>query len=176
MCLIRLMRVTDIPAVLMIQEQAYVDEILESAKVIEERLHIAPETAWVAEADAGVQAYLVTYPSRLGALTAWGDNFKCAADADCLYLHDLAVATEAGGCGLGQALIAAATRYAEGKGYSFSSLISVQDSVGFWERRGYGVVENLSQAQQLLLDTYTGPAYYMSKTIAVSEEVAEVVC
>lgn len=173
---IRLMQVTDIPAVLMIQEQAYVDEILESAEVIEERLHIAPETAWVAETEAGVQAYLVTYPSRLGALTAWGENFQCAHDADCLYLHDLAVATAAGGCGLGQALIAVATHYAEEKGYGFSSLISVQNSVGFWQRRGYGVVENLSPAQQLLLATYTGPAYYMSKTIAVSEEIAEVVC
>jgi GNAT superfamily N-acetyltransferase len=176
MCLIRLMQVTDIPALLVIQEQAYGVEMFEDAEVIEQRLHIAPETAWVAETDAGVQAYLVTYPSRLGALTALGDNFQCAADADCLYLHDLAVATAAGGCGLGQALIAAATRYAEEKGYGFSSLISVQNSVGFWQRRGYGVVENLNPAQQLLLATYTGPAYYMSKTIAVSEDTAEAVC
>lgn len=176
MCLIRLMQVTDIPAVLMVQEQAYVDEILETAEVIEARLHIAPHTAWVAETDAGVQAYLVTYPSRLGALTAWGENFQCAPDANCLYLHDLAVATAAGGGGLGQALIAAATRYAEEKNYGFSSLISVQNSVGFWQRRGYSVVENLSQAQQLLLNTYSGPAYYMSKTLAVREAVIEGLC
>lgn len=173
---IRLMQVTDIPAVLMIQEQAYVDEILESAEVIAERLHSAPQTAWVAETEAGVQAYLVTYPSRLGALTAWGENFQCAQDADCLYLHDLAVAGAAGGAGLGRALIVAATQYAEESGYRFSSLISVQGSVGFWQRRGYGVVENLSQAQQRLLATYTGPAYYMSKTLAVREAVVESIC
>lgn len=165
MFLIRPMVAADIDTVLTIQVDAYVGEALEEEAVISARLHTAPDTAWVAQGKRGVQAYLITYPSRLGLLTALGENFQCAADPDCLYLHDLAVATAASGAGMGQALIHEATRYAEDQGYPFSALISVQNSVGFWQRQGYSVVENLSLQQQTLLATYTGPAYYMSKML-----------
>jgi len=159
------MATTDIDAVLAIQADAYSDDVIEEATVIAARLTTAPDTAWVAQNKEGVQAYLVTYPSRLGSLTALGANFQCAANPDCLYLHDLAVASAANGAGMGQALIHEAIRYAEGQGYPFSALISVQNSVRFWQRHGYCVVENLSQPQQALLSTYTGPAYYMSRAL-----------
>lgn len=163
MFVIRPMVAADIGAVLAIQEDAYVGEVLEEETVISARLNTAPDTAWVAQGKQGVQAYLVTYPSRLGALTALGENFQCATDPDCLYLHDLAVVSAANGVGMGQALLNEATRYAEDQGYPFSALISVQNSVSFWQRQGYSVVESLSQPQQALLATYAGPAYYMSK-------------
>lgn len=101
MFLIRPMLAADIGAVLTIQADAYVGEVLEEEAVISARLDTAPDTAWVAQDKQGVQAYLVTYPSRLGLLTALGENFQCAADPDCLYLHDLAVAPAANGAGVG---------------------------------------------------------------------------
>jgi ribosomal protein S18 acetylase RimI-like enzyme len=165
MFVIRSMATTDIDAVLAIQAEAYSDDVLEGASVIAARLATAPDTAWVAQSEQGVQAYLVTYPSRLGSMTPLGENFQCATHPDCLYLHDLAVAPAANGAGMGQALIHEAIRYAEGQGYPFSALISVQNSVRFWQRQGFRVVEILSQPQQAVLATYTGPAYYMSKTL-----------
>lgn len=165
MFIVRPMLAADVDAVLNIQADAYQDYIQEEERVISARLHTAPDTAWVVQTGQGVQAYLVTYPSRLGLLTSLGDNFQCAADPDCLYFHDLAVAAEAGGRGMGQALIDEAFRYAEDQGYPFSALVSVQNSVHFWQRQGYNVVENLSPQQQQMLATYIGPACYMSKTL-----------
>ncbi|MCQ9616074.1 GNAT family N-acetyltransferase [Paenalcaligenes niemegkensis] len=165
MIVIRPMVAADIEAILAIQADAYFGEEQEEETVISVRLDTAPDTAWVAQAGQGLQAYLVTYPSRLGALTALGENFQCAADPDCLYLHDLAVLSAAKGTGMGLALINKAIRYAEDQGYPFSALISVQNSVGFWQRQGYSVVEKLSPQQQARLATYTGPAYYMSKRL-----------
>ena len=166
MFIIRPMVCADIDTVLAIQADVYAGEILEEEGVISARLDTAPDTAWVAQTRLGVQAYLVSYPSQLGALTALGDNFQRAAAPDCLYLHDLAVAAVANGLGMGRALINEATRYAEEQGYPFSALISVQDSVAFWQRHGYSVVDHLSLRQQALLATYTGPAYYMSKLLS----------
>lgn len=171
MFVIRPMVAADVQAVLTIQADAYVDEVLEDEAVILARLISAPDTAWVAQAEHGVQAYLVSYPSRLGMLTALGNNFRRATEPDCLYLHDLAVATGASGLGMGQALINKATRYAEDQGYRYSALVSVQNSMGFWQRQGYSAVEHLSRQQQTLLASYTGPAYYMSKNSTLATRV-----
>jgi len=161
MFVIRSMLPSDISAVLAIQEQAYVDEVLEDEHVIRERLIIAPETAWVIESENDVHAYLVGYPSTQGSLTALGDFFAPAREPDCLYLHDLAVASTAAGRGYAAALIHHAMTAASNKGLNAAALISVQNSVGFWQRHGFEVVSNLDESQQARLQTYAGPAFYM---------------
>ena len=88
------MHVDDVPRVLTIQRACYAPETVEAEAVIRRRLAVAPDTAWVAENEDGVCAYLVGYRSQFGKLTPLGGDFEPIADGDSLYLHDLAVRPE----------------------------------------------------------------------------------
>ena len=158
---IRPMRRGDLPAVLAIQAEAYVTETLETEATIRSRFETCPDTAWVAEAEHGVCAYLVGYRSLVGKVTPLDGDFAPQARGDSLYLHDLAVSTRANGRGLGPALVAAALDHARGQGLRYSALVSVQGSKGFWERLGYAAEHRLAQQQAANLATYAGPAFYM---------------
>ncbi|TCJ11515.1 GNAT family N-acetyltransferase [Parasulfuritortus cantonensis] len=156
----------DIPAVLAIQAAAYGQAYLEPEAVLRARLAGAPGTAWLADDGAGPCAYLVGYRSRLGRVTPLGGVFADLAGADCLYLHDLAVAPRAGGAGVAGSLVEHAHAHALAVGLGRSALVSVQGSLGFWQRRGYRVVLSSTEpAAPANLLSYPGPAYYMQRDL-----------
>ena len=101
---LRAMQERDIPAVLAIQEESYAAEVLEDEAVIRSRLAACPHLAWAAE-DVEGSAATCAYPSRLGKVTPLDGEFHSDGEADCLYLHDLAVARRAAGRGIGPALV-----------------------------------------------------------------------
>jgi len=157
---IRPMHADDTARVLAIQSEAYGDAFVEAAGVIEARLAAAPDTAWVAETEAGVAAYLVGYRSLLGRVTPLGGPFRVVLAGDCLYLHDLAVARQAVGRGIGRALAEHALAWARRAGLGCSGLVSVQDSQAFWLGLGYRPF-----AGQVELSSYPGGAVYMSRSL-----------
>jgi predicted N-acetyltransferase YhbS len=159
------MRPGDISAVLSIQAEAYISETLETEAIIRERFTSCPDTAWVAEGEGGVCAYLVGYRSTMGKITPLGGDFAPLSQSDSLYLHDLAVSRRANGLGLGPALVEAALQQAHREGLNYSALVSVQGSKGFWERLGYAAAHGLEPDQATNLATYAGPAFYMVKTL-----------
>jgi len=121
---LRAMQERDIPAVLAIQEQSYAAEVLEDEAVIRSRLATFPQLAWVAEDDEGVCAYLFAYHSRLGKVTPLDGEFCTDGEADCLYLHDLAVAGRAAGRGIGPALVRHNLQQAGAAQLRYSALVS----------------------------------------------------
>lgn len=161
MSLIRPLLATDIESVLRIQAQCYLPDNIESGAVIRTRLASAPDTAWVAELDGEVCAYLVGYRSRLGEIGALGDGFEPATEPDCIYLHDLAVGTAARGLRIGQQLVTRALELARSEGLPHAALVSVQDSARFWQRLGFAPWSDLDAEQAARLATYSGqPAGY----------------
>src|SRR5690606_2606250 len=157
----RTMQASDIPAVMSIQEQVYAPQLHEEEAVIRARLAACPQQAWVAEDAEGVCAYLFAYPSRLGQVTPLDGDFQPLAEADCLYLHDLAVASRAAGRGIGPALVRHKLQRAGAAKLRYSALVSVQDSQGFWSRLGFEPEEKLSAPQASNLASYRIPAVYM---------------
>lgn len=164
---IRPMCVDDIDAVFGVQAEAYADGFIESRTVIGERLAAAPQTAWVAEADGQVGAYLVAYPSVRGRLSALGAGFQPSAEADSLYIHDLAVQRRLAGQGVGPALVRHAWAQALRLGLVYSSLVSVQSSMAFWEGLGY-CPQAPRVDDQDKLGSYPGPACYMLARLATA--------
>lgn len=162
----RAMQLCDLTAVIRIQAEAYVDEILETDQVIHARFAQAPDTSWVVERDGEVCGYLVGYQSTLGDVTPLGNEFSHKPQANTLYLHDLAISGSAKGFGLGLVVVNYALREARQRQLEHAALVSVQNSKVFWEKLGFVVnCTKLSQAQQQNLETYAGPAFYMARRL-----------
>ena len=153
----------DLPALLAIQRQCYPPEMNEDETTWCKRLRTAAAFAWVAEIDRKVFAYLATYPSHLGKVTPLGGEFVLAETADCLYFHDLAVAPSAAGSGLGAALVGQALLTARERGLAHAALVCVQDALSFWQRQGFIEYQTLTPASGAALDSYPGPARYLSR-------------
>lgn len=162
---IRLMRQADVAGVFEVQRQVYVPAMVEAAGLIASRLATAPDTGWVAEDLQGIAGYLACYPSVHGKISALGADFAPAAEPDALYLHDLAVAARLAGRGVAAALQAAAEQWAVAQGLRYACLVSVQNTLGFWQRHGFAALESPDPGQQAVLASYSGPAYYCSKIL-----------
>ncbi|MBC3862448.1 GNAT family N-acetyltransferase [Undibacterium jejuense] len=163
---IRLMRESDLIAVHAVQALAYIPEMIESLHILKARLHASPETAWVAENKDGIGAYLVAYPSQRGKISALGSDFDLPSIPDALYVHDVAVAPRMAGQGVAVALVQRALSCAQSRDFQYVCLVSVQDSLSFWEKLGFAEDKDLSPEQSSLLLTYFGPAYYCSKKLS----------
>lgn len=157
---IRPLLATDITGILRIQTACYAPEMNESAAIMRARQACAPEYCWGA-GERELAAYLLTYPSRLGKITPLGGDFAPAAQPDCLYLHDLAVAPQAAGNGLGAALVKHALNSARQQGLRAAALVCVQEALGFWQRCGFVEQPELDPRQAEHLATYPAPARYM---------------
>ncbi|HEX7867634.1 MAG TPA: GNAT family N-acetyltransferase [Variovorax sp.] len=162
---VRAMHAADLDAVLAIQLACYGAGFVEDGTLIARRLAAAPHTGWVAEHEGGVRAYLAGYPSVAGKLTPLHGEFEVAAQADSLYLHDLAVHPDASGLGLGPQLVRHAWAHAAQAGWRHSTLVSVQSSVGFWQRQGYAATQPAGPEQQARLATYPGESVYMIRRL-----------
>lgn len=164
---IRSMQPSDLPAVMAIQAACYANDVIEPESVIAARLAACPDLTWVATDEIGVCAYLFAYRSRKGHVTPLDAVFTHHPQADCLYLHDLAVAPRANSQGIGPALV----HHNLGQGHAmqlrYSALVSVQESELFWIRQGYSEHMALPSEQQEHLKSYQIPAVYMLRELSV---------
>jgi ribosomal protein S18 acetylase RimI-like enzyme len=76
----------------------------------------------------------------------------------------------ASGLGLGPQLVRHAWAHAAQAGWRQSTLVSVQASVGFWERQGYAAMQPADPAQQARLATYPGTSVYMARRLANEDQ------
>ncbi|WP_234086302.1 GNAT family N-acetyltransferase [Azonexus sp. R2A61] len=162
---IRPMRVADLDDVLDVQRNCYVPAMNEPGEVILERLTQAPGFCWVAAVDRRICAYLATYPSQLGKITPLGGSFEIAEAPDCLYIHDLAVAPQAGGQGVGAALVRHAL---SGVPDYPAALVCVQDALNFWQRAGFVEHAVDDAVQRTHLQAYPGTPRYMVRAAEAS--------
>jgi ribosomal protein S18 acetylase RimI-like enzyme len=162
---IRLMTPQDISAVLRVQAECYSIGMNEGEQIIRARLVASPDTSWIVEDDADVLGYLVAYRSVLGKITPLGELFDIPAAPDALYLHDLAIGSRGAGRGLSTQLLQTAWNMALAEGLRHSALVSVQNSLAYWQKLGYGIFGELQAEQGDRLLSYEGPSYYLIKRL-----------
>ncbi|WP_368198681.1 GNAT family N-acetyltransferase [Aeromonas sp. R7-4] len=158
---IRTIGIPDWPAIMAIQHQCYHLFDPEPLEVMQNKTELAPACCWVAEHRGKVQGYLLCHPWRAHEPPPLSVPMQGLAGDEEFYLHDLAVAPEARGIGVGQRLLATALDFASREGYRHAGLVAVQDAPAFWHKQGF-----VPAATEKSLAEYGEGAIYMRLPLA----------
>lgn len=133
--------VADVEGITRVQMSAYEPRYHESADSFTAKVHAGAGTCF-GVFDPDLVAYLVALPCHPGfvmPLDAAPVGHVPLAEATCLYVHDLAVAASHRGRRLGDVLWNELVACARGRGIGTVELVSVQNSVAWWQARGFAV-------------------------------------
>ena len=162
---IRPLHAHHMPAVDSIQREAYSPELWERITVFEEKLNFFPDGCWLGEVNSTAAGYLLSHPARLAAPPALNEFFPVTtAKCDCYFIHDVAVRPAFRGTGVGAQLAQQALGIAAGQGLANVALVSIQNSLAYWQRFGFEPV-NDPEANRLIRSTYGEAACYMFRTL-----------
>ncbi len=133
-------------------------DLPERAAVLEEKCALFPQGCFCLEGNGVVRGYALSHPWRLYEAPPL-DHFLGAlpTDADCLYLHDIAVQVVSRGKGAARAIIRKLDLVAGHAGLPALALTSVNHSRQLWETLGFAAVSD----KRVGIDTYGGSATYM---------------
>jgi GNAT superfamily N-acetyltransferase len=146
--------VIDVSQLMLVQQNCYSEDLVESATVMANRISAFSHTCWGYFVDQHMAGYLLAYPSVLGSITPLAAAFPVYPHTNCLYLHDMAISSDFRGQSLAPALLAHASMEAEKLGLAALALVAVQGAEGYWAKQGFAKVTNISAEQQAILDTY----------------------
>ena len=152
--------------VLRIQDYCYTEIEPESLESLQAKILASPNTCLIAESSEGAVGYLIAVPivyPHLPALNA--PTFELSADADTLYIHDLAIDSAGRGKGVAQALVRASIDAAKRSGLSSTCLVAIQNSQSFWEQFGFEVVAEPADELKPKLASYGAGAQLMRACI-----------
>lgn len=147
---VRNLRPDDIAEVLRVQKDAYREELLEAGDTFIRILGVFPDGCLGYFDDGSMGSYVFSHPwvsDRIVPLDH--PRTHLPDDADCLYIHDLAVAKSHRGRGVAGQLVTALFKLAESRGFPCLALVAVQDSEPFWERWGFQRHETLLYAENV---------------------------
>lgn len=134
------------------------------------RLALNPQGCFVLSADDGaVRGYLVAYPWKRNAAPALNTLIDAVpADADVVYLHDLALHPRMRGGGHTRAVIEILVARARAQGFERVSLVAVNKASGFWARHGFVIQNPPGMAEKLA--SYGEDARYMERPLPQGEQ------
>jgi ribosomal protein S18 acetylase RimI-like enzyme len=136
----------------------------EDDAVFMERLRLYPEGCAMFEQAGQVAAYAITHPWHYGEPPALNVMLGAIPDsATTYYIHDIAMLPETRGSGAGSAVVGAVIAHAAKTGAPNVSLVAVNNSVPFWSRFGFEIVNEPKLAQKLL--TYDADARFMVRSL-----------
>lgn len=159
----RPMTAGDLDGVCAVAAVAFPDHF-EDRDCFADRLSLYPEGCRVLSDGERVLGYRIAYPSRQGYIPPLNSRLSAlAADADILYLHDLALRPEARAGGQARADIEALISQARTDGWPAIALVAVNDAQTFWARHGF--VVDASPDVRAKLATYGPEAVYMVRPL-----------
>lgn len=160
------LNLNDLPELLAIQSVCYGDGFHESAQAFRAKLEASPNTHWLCRRNGQALGYLVALPVAAGQLPSLNAPQVTKAEAaEWLYLHDMAILSEARSLGLGKRFIGEAERVARETGLRGLALVAVQGAEGYWARAGFVLKEDVDEEVRLKLASFGGGAVYMEKEL-----------
>lgn len=159
-------RASDLPAISAIAARIHPD-LPERPDVFAEKMRLYPDGCRVLVADDAIAGYGLAHPWKQHHIPPL-DGFldRLPGDADCLYVHDVAVLPERRG-GAARAYVAAMEELARASGIAALALVSVYATRPLWERLGFRPVAADAQLRAKLA-SYGGAATYMLRELAAT--------
>ncbi len=158
------MTADDIDGVVRVARLSFPDHF-ESRACFENRLDLYPAGCFVLPDHQGaVSGYLFAYPWKGESAPALNTLIEALpADADRLYLHDLALHPDTRGGGFTRPIVERLADQARADGWPMIALVAVNDAADFWARNGFSVVD--SPALREKLASYGEDARYMVRDL-----------
>lgn len=157
------MRAADLPAVIALAGRVHIAHP-EAPDVFVERLELFPAGCFALDRGASLLGYAIAHPGRVGAPPPLNSRLGSLPDnANCLYLHDLALAPEARRRGYGADLLARMIELAARSSLDQLALVAVAGSGPFWHRLGFRPFEDA--ALRAKLASYGADAAYMVRAV-----------
>lgn len=155
------MAAADLDGVIRIARLAFPDHF-EDRSCFAERLDLYPRGCFTLELAGEIAGYLIAYPWTTGSAPPLNSLIHALPqDADLIYLHDLALHSEARGQGLTSAMIDRLAAQASDDGWNAIALVAVNRAASFWSKMGFEVVEDPAMAAKLA--SYGTEAAYMRR-------------
>jgi ribosomal protein S18 acetylase RimI-like enzyme len=139
----------------------------EDDAVFAERLALYPDGCFVLDSRIGALGYMISHPWHLGQPPALNIMLGALpAPASTYYLHDLALLPQARGCGAGPRIVSLLAQHASTQQHRNISLVAVNNSLSFWRRQGFRVLQDQALSEKLA--SYDADACYMLRELAAS--------
>ena len=136
----------------------------ERIEVFREKIALFGAGCRVLVSGGRIVGYGIAYPWRLDDVPPLDCLLETIPpDADCLFLHDVAIMPEARAAGTSRAFVDHAALVAVQQRLSWLALVSVYGTDGLWRRHGF--VPGSSAATSLQLDPYGSTAVYMIRAL-----------
>lgn len=145
-----------------IQAEVYYQIEPESLEVLQSKWLRSPESCFVYEKSAKVLGYLLAHSWSREMPPKLYQPLPADTEGSILFLHDLAISSAATGEGLGKKMVSHLLKIAKRSGFQQLRLVSVQDSLGFWQKQGFIPVEG-----QEVCSSYGEGAELMSQRFSV---------
>ncbi|MGY8708153.1 GNAT family N-acetyltransferase [Bradyrhizobium sp. 18BD] len=159
-------RASDLPAISAIAARIHPD-LPERPDVLAEKMRLYPEGCRVLIADDAIAGYGLAHPWTRHNIPPLDDFLeRLPADADCLYIHDVAVLPDFRG-GVARDYVAVIEQLARASGIATLALVSVYTTRPLWERLGFRPVAAEAQLRAKLA-SYGGAATYMLRDLAAT--------
>jgi len=134
--------------ILQVQEEAYTDIPHEEVAVLKSKWKVSPETCFVYKDNENkILGYLLAHPWNSDEPPQLFETLPHNSTGDTLYLHDLAVSSNARNLGVGSQLSNKILEIAKLKKFRRVLLVAVQGSEYYWFNFGFREVQNVSASQ-----------------------------
>ncbi len=141
---VRLIKDKDWPGIDRIQHEVFADHLLEDLAVIQCKQRLAPQSCWViVNRQDEVLGYLLALHWHSLKTPPPLNKHLDKAQGPVLFIHDLSVSPAFHGLGLSNLLWQALVQYVRENAVCNGLLVSVNDSVQFWQQHGFALASNV---------------------------------
>jgi ribosomal protein S18 acetylase RimI-like enzyme len=132
----------DLPSVIAVSNHVHA-ALPEDPRVFAERLRLYPEGCFVLQASGELLGYVISHPWHVMRPPALSTLLEALpAKPSTFYVHDIALLPAARGAGSAAAIVRQLMSDARARGHRSLNLIAVNDTGPFWERFGFGPVDD----------------------------------
>ncbi|WP_456640526.1 GNAT family N-acetyltransferase [Bradyrhizobium sp. USDA 10063] len=158
-------RASDLAAISAIAARIHPD-LFERPEVFAEKMRLCPNGCRVLAADEAIVGYGLAYPWKQHRIPPLdGLLERLPDDADCLYVHDVAVLPDTRG-GVAHPYVATIEKLARSSGIAALALVSVYATRPLWERFGFRPVTTNAELCAKLACYGEGATYMLRDLVA----------